>query len=61
VSNTGRGVYLDFAAAIHRLGKDEIEDRYGNLFEMYERITGFNPYEQPMMIYPAIHYTMGGL
>ena len=61
VSNTGRGVYLDFADAIKRLGKDEVEDRYGNLFEMYERITGFNPYEQPMMIYPAIHYTMGGL
>jgi len=61
VSNTGRGVYLDFAESIQRLGKDEVEDRYGNLFEMYERITGFNPYEQPMMIYPAIHYTMGGL
>lgn len=61
VSNTGRGVYLDFADAINRLGKDEVEDRYGNLFEMYERITGQNPYDQPMMIYPAIHYTMGGL
>ncbi|MCL2040340.1 MAG: succinate dehydrogenase (quinone) flavoprotein subunit, partial [Bacteroidetes bacterium] len=61
VSNTGRGVYLDFADAISRLGKDVVEDRYGNLFEMYERITGDNPYEKPMMIYPASHYTMGGL
>jgi len=61
VSNTGRGVYLDFAEAIQRLGKDVIEDRYGNLFEMYEKITGDNPYEKPMMIYPASHYTMGGL
>ena len=61
VSNTGRGVYLDFAESIQRLGKDEVEDRYGNLFEMYERITGENPYDRPMMIYPAIHYTMGGL
>jgi len=61
VSNTGRGVYLDFADAIKRLGKDIVADRYGNLFEMYERITGENPYERPMMIYPAIHYTMGGL
>jgi succinate dehydrogenase / fumarate reductase flavoprotein subunit len=61
VSNTGRGVYLDFADAIKRLGKDVVADRYGNLFEMYERITGENPYDRPMMIYPAIHYTMGGL
>jgi succinate dehydrogenase / fumarate reductase flavoprotein subunit len=61
VSNTGRGVYLDFSEAIKRLGKDTVADRYGNLFEMYERITGENPYERPMMIYPAIHYTMGGL
>ncbi len=57
----GKGVYLDFADAIKRLGKDVIEDRYGNLFEMYERITGENPYEVPMRIYPAVHYTMGGL
>ena len=55
------GVYLDFADAIDRLGKDVIEERYGNLFEMYERITGEDPYEVPMRIYPAIHYTMGGL
>jgi succinate dehydrogenase / fumarate reductase flavoprotein subunit len=56
-----RGVYLDFSDAIGRLGKDAIEERYGNLFEMYERITGENPYEVPMRIYPAPHYTMGGL
>ena len=55
------GVYLDFADAIARLGKDTIEARYGNLFEMYERITDENPYEVPMRIYPAPHYTMGGL
>jgi succinate dehydrogenase / fumarate reductase flavoprotein subunit len=55
------GVYLDFADAIGRLGKDTIEARYGNLFEMYERITDENPYEVPMRIYPAPHYTMGGL
>jgi succinate dehydrogenase / fumarate reductase flavoprotein subunit len=55
------GVYLDFADAINRLGKDVIEARYGNLFEMYERITDENPYEVPMRIYPAPHYTMGGL
>ncbi len=61
ISATGRGVYLDFADAIQRLGKDVVTDRYGNLFEMYERITGENPYERPMMIYPASHYTMGGL
>ena len=61
VSATGRGVYLDFADAIQRLGKNIVADRYGNLFEMYERITGENPYERPMMIYPASHYTMGGL
>jgi succinate dehydrogenase / fumarate reductase flavoprotein subunit len=54
-------VYLDFADAIQRLGRDKIEERYGNLFEMYERITGENPYERPMRIYPAVHYTMGGL
>jgi succinate dehydrogenase / fumarate reductase, flavoprotein subunit len=55
------GVYLDFADAIARLGRDVIEERYGNLFEMYERITGEDPYVMPMRIYPAIHYTMGGL
>ncbi|MFV0337305.1 MAG: fumarate reductase/succinate dehydrogenase flavoprotein subunit [Chthoniobacterales bacterium] len=57
----GRGVYLDFAAAIARLGEKTIRERYGNLFEMYENITGENAYEQPMRIYPAVHYTMGGL
>lgn len=57
----GRGVYLDFADAIKRLGEDTIRQRYGNLFEMYERITGENAYKQPMRIYPAPHYTMGGL
>lgn len=57
----GRGVYLDFADSIRRLGKHVIEERYGNLFEMYERITGENAYETPMRIYPAPHYTMGGL
>jgi succinate dehydrogenase / fumarate reductase, flavoprotein subunit len=57
----GRGVYLDFADAIRRLGRATIEERYGNLFEMYEDITAENPYEVPMRIYPAPHYTMGGL
>ncbi|MHB0948734.1 MAG: fumarate reductase/succinate dehydrogenase flavoprotein subunit [Gemmatimonadaceae bacterium] len=57
----GLGVYLDFADAINRLGKDTIAERYGNLFEMYQRITDENPYEVPMRIYPAVHYTMGGL
>ncbi|MEO5817707.1 MAG: fumarate reductase/succinate dehydrogenase flavoprotein subunit [Gemmatimonadaceae bacterium] len=57
----GRGVYLDFADAIKRLGEDKIRERYGNLFEMYERITDENPYAVPMRIYPAVHYTMGGL
>ncbi len=57
----GRGVYLDFAGAIKRLGESMVAERYGNLFEMYERITGDNPYKTPMRIYPAIHYTMGGL
>jgi succinate dehydrogenase flavoprotein subunit len=61
VGESGFGVYLDFADAIHRLGEDEIRDRYGNLFEMYERITDENPYKVPMRIYPASHYTMGGL
>ena len=58
---SGLGVYLDFADAIKRLGKQGVKERYSNLFEMYERITGENPYEVPMRIYPAIHYTMGGL
>ncbi|HVE93707.1 MAG TPA: fumarate reductase/succinate dehydrogenase flavoprotein subunit [Acidimicrobiales bacterium] len=57
----GLGVYLDFSAAIGRLGEDAIRERYGNLFDMYERITGENPYQVPMRIYPAVHYTMGGL
>ncbi|MDQ3703117.1 MAG: succinate dehydrogenase (quinone) flavoprotein subunit, partial [Chloroflexota bacterium] len=57
----GLGVYLDFAEAIQRLGANVIRERYGNLFEMYERITGEDPYATPMRIYPAIHYTMGGL
>jgi succinate dehydrogenase / fumarate reductase flavoprotein subunit len=61
VGKTGLGVYLDFADAIRRLGEDTIRERYGNLFEMYERITDENPYEVPMRIYPAVHYTMGGL
>ena len=57
----GLGVYLDFADAIKRVGKAKIAERYGNLFEMYEQITAENPYEVPMRIYPAVHYTMGGL
>ncbi len=57
----GLGVYLDFADAINRLGKKTISERYGNLFDMYQRITDENPYERPMRIYPAVHYTMGGL
>ncbi|EWM64617.1 MULTISPECIES: fumarate reductase/succinate dehydrogenase flavoprotein subunit [Micromonospora] len=61
VGPTGLGVYLDFADAINRLGRKAIEAKYGNLFEMYERITGEDPYEVPMRIYPAVHYTMGGL
>ncbi|MBX3145668.1 MAG: fumarate reductase/succinate dehydrogenase flavoprotein subunit [Gemmatimonadales bacterium] len=61
VGETGLGVYLDFADAIRRLGEDKIRERYGNLFDMYERITGENPYRVPMRIYPAVHYTMGGL
>ena len=61
VGESGLGVYLDFADAISRLGKKVIAERYGNLFEMYERITGEDPYQSPMRIYPAIHYTMGGL
>jgi succinate dehydrogenase / fumarate reductase flavoprotein subunit len=58
---TGLAVYLDFESSIKRLGKDVIEARYGNLFQMYEKIVDENPYETPMMIYPAIHYTMGGI
>src|SRR5947209_9956094 len=61
VGEHGLGVYLDFADAIKRLGKQGIRERYGNLFDMYKRITGENPYEAPMRIFPAIHYTMGGL
>lgn len=61
VGSTGLAVYLDFADAINRLGKHVIEARYGNLFQMYEKITDENPYETPMMIYPAVHYTMGGI
>ena len=61
VGETGFGVYLDFADAIKRVGTDVVRERYGNLFEMYERITDENPYEVPMRIYPAVHYTMGGL
>jgi succinate dehydrogenase / fumarate reductase flavoprotein subunit len=61
VGKTGLGVYLDFAEAINRLGTGTIRERYGNLFDMYERITDENPYEAPMRIYPASHYTMGGL
>jgi succinate dehydrogenase / fumarate reductase flavoprotein subunit len=61
VGETGLGVYLDFADAITRLGEAKIREKYGNLFEMYERITGEDPYRVPMRIYPAAHYTMGGL
>jgi succinate dehydrogenase / fumarate reductase flavoprotein subunit len=61
VGETGLGVYLDFGDSIRRLGRKTIEERYGNLFEMYERITGEDPYNVPMRIFPAIHYTMGGL
>ena len=61
VNITGLAVYLDFKEAIGRLGEKVVEEKYGNLFEMYERITDDNPYKTPMMIYPAVHYTMGGL
>ena len=61
VGESGRGVYLDFANAIHRFGEKTIRERYGNLFHIYEKITGENAYERPMRIYPAVHYTMGGL
>ena len=57
----GQGVYLDFADAINRMGRAAVEEKYGNLFDMYAQITGENPYETPMRIYPAVHYTMGGL
>jgi succinate dehydrogenase / fumarate reductase flavoprotein subunit len=61
VGETGQAVYLDFADAIARDGRAVIEKKYGNLFQMYEKITADDPYQTPMMIYPAIHYTMGGL
>ncbi len=61
VNETGLAVFLDFKTAIERLGKDIIKQRYGNLFDMYEEITDVNPYEQPMQIFPAVHYTMGGI
>jgi succinate dehydrogenase / fumarate reductase flavoprotein subunit len=61
VEGVRRGVYLDFSEAIDRLGRDAIEEKYGNLFDMYQRITAENPYEVPMRIYPAVHYVMGGL
>ncbi|WP_031499321.1 fumarate reductase/succinate dehydrogenase flavoprotein subunit [Bryobacter aggregatus] len=61
VGETGLGVYLDFKDSIARLGEDAIRERYGNLFEIYERITGEDPYKTPMRIFPAVHYTMGGL
>ncbi len=61
VGDSGLGVYLDFRDAIQRLGRDTVEQRYGNLFHMYHKITDDNPYEVPMRIYPAVHYTMGGL
>lgn len=61
VNETGLAVFLDFSTAINRLGQKTIEARYGNLFQMYEKITNVNPYLEPMMIYPAVHYTMGGL
>jgi len=61
VGETGLAVYLDFRDAIQRLGRSVIQERYGNLFEMYQRITGEDPYSTPMRIYPAVHYTMGGL
>ncbi|MDD3079531.1 MAG: fumarate reductase/succinate dehydrogenase flavoprotein subunit [Paludibacter sp.] len=61
VNSTGLAVYLDFSSAIERLGEDVIRARYGNLFQMYEKIVNENPYKTPMMIFPAIHYTMGGI
>ena len=61
VGPTGLAVYLDFADAIRRLGRDVVEQKYGNLFQMYQKIVDTDPYQEPMMIYPAVHYTMGGL
>jgi succinate dehydrogenase / fumarate reductase flavoprotein subunit len=61
VGQTGRAVYLDFRDAIRRVGEGVVRDKYGNLFQMYERISGVDPYKNPMTIYPAVHYTMGGL
>ncbi|MBK9402615.1 MAG: fumarate reductase/succinate dehydrogenase flavoprotein subunit [Bacteroidetes bacterium] len=61
VGKTGLAVYLDFSDAIRRMGEKTVESKYGNLFDMYKQITGDNPYQTPMMIYPAVHYTMGGL
>ena len=61
VGETGLAVYLDFKDAIQRLGEDQVRSKYGNLFDMYKQITGENPYKTPMKIYPAVHYTMGGL
>jgi succinate dehydrogenase / fumarate reductase flavoprotein subunit len=61
IGGVARGVYLDFAEAIGRMGVEKVSEKYGNLFDMYERITGDNPYKVPMRIYPAVHYTMGGL
>jgi succinate dehydrogenase / fumarate reductase flavoprotein subunit len=61
VGSTGVAVYLDFADAIKRLGEDKVSEKYGNLFQMYEKIAGENPYKTPMRIFPAVHYTMGGL
>src|SRR5690606_13322811 len=61
VGTSGLAVYLDFSDAIRRMGEDTVRAKYGNLFDMYEQITGENPYKTPMRIYPAVHYTMGGL
>jgi succinate dehydrogenase / fumarate reductase, flavoprotein subunit len=61
VGKSGLGVYLDFSDSINRLGEDKVRERYGNLFDMYAKITDENPYKQPMRIYPAVHYTMGGV
>src|SRR6185503_15603513 len=61
VGESGLGVYLDFSAAIQRLGEQKIRERYGNLFDIYQEITNENAYQTPMRIYPAVHYTMGGL
>ena len=61
VGKSGLGVYLDFKAAVERMGEDKVRERYGNLFDMYAKITDENPYKQPMRIYPAVHYTMGGI